>query len=111
MNRLPEPGSRPRVWAIGISKLRDLFRDIADEYDTRADLRLVSRGYEDAVNEIAAAGKERPDILVAAGSNGTLSEGARGCAGRADHANRFRRDACAGAGAARRVVGRACHVW
>jgi transcriptional regulator, propionate catabolism operon regulatory protein len=71
MNRLPEPGSRPRIWAIGISKLRDLFRDIADEYDTRADLRLVSRGYEDAVNEIAAAGKERPDILVAAGSNGT----------------------------------------
>ncbi|SDI73980.1 propionate catabolism operon regulatory protein PrpR [Paraburkholderia phenazinium] len=71
MNRPPEPGSRPRVWAIGISKLRDLFRDIADEYDTRADLRLVSRGYEDAVNEIASAGKDRPDIVVAAGSNGT----------------------------------------
>jgi len=71
MNRPPEPGSRPRVWAIGISKLRDLFRDIADEYDTRADLRLVSRGYEDAVNEIAAAGKNRPDIVIAAGSNGT----------------------------------------
>jgi transcriptional regulator, propionate catabolism operon regulatory protein len=71
MNRPPEPGSRPRVWAIGISKLRDLFRDIAAEYDTRADLRLVSRGYEDAVNEIAAAGKDRPDIVVAAGSNGT----------------------------------------
>ena len=71
MNRPPEPGSRPRVWAIGITKLRDLFRDIADEYDARADLRLVSRGYEDAVNEIAAAGKNRPDIVVAAGSNGT----------------------------------------
>jgi len=71
MNRPPKPGSRPRVWAIGISKLRDLFRDIADEYDTRADLRLVSRGYEDAVNEIAVAGKNRPDIVVAAGSNGT----------------------------------------
>lgn len=71
MNRPPEPGSRPRVWAVGISKLRDLFRDIADEYDTRADLRLVSRGYEDAVKEIASAGKDRPDIVVAAGSNGT----------------------------------------
>ena len=71
MNRPPEPGSRPRVWAIGISKLRDLFRDIAGEYDVRADLRLVSRGYEDAVNEIALAGNKRPDIVVAAGSNGT----------------------------------------
>jgi len=71
MNRPPEPGSRPRVWAIGISKLRDLFRDIAGEYDARADLRLVSRGYEDAVNEIEASGKDRPDVVVAAGSNGT----------------------------------------
>jgi transcriptional regulator, propionate catabolism operon regulatory protein len=71
MNRPAEPGSRPRVWAIGISKLRDLFRDIAGEYDSRAELRLVSRGYEDAVNEIAAAGDQRPDIVIAAGSNGT----------------------------------------
>jgi transcriptional regulator, propionate catabolism operon regulatory protein len=71
MNRPAEPGSRPRVWAIGISKLRDLFRDIAGEYDSRAELRLVSRGYEDAVNEIASAGDQRPDIVIAAGSNGT----------------------------------------
>jgi propionate catabolism operon transcriptional regulator len=71
MNRPPDPGSRPRVWAIGISKLRDLYRDIAGEYDARADLRLVSRGYEEAVKEIAAAGNDRPDIVVAAGSNGT----------------------------------------
>jgi propionate catabolism operon transcriptional regulator len=71
MNRPSEPGSRARVWAIGISKLRGLFRDIADEYDTRADLRLVTRGYEEAVSEIASAGKDRPDVVVAAGSNGT----------------------------------------
>ncbi|HEY1995772.1 propionate catabolism operon regulatory protein PrpR [Paraburkholderia sp.] len=71
MIRPLEPASRPRVWAVGISKLRDLFRDIADEYDLRADLRLVSRGYEDAVKEIASAGMDRPDIVVAAGSNGT----------------------------------------
>ncbi len=70
MNRPPSPSPRPRIWAIGISKLRDLYRDIADEYDGRADLRLVSRGYEDAVNEIVAAGADRPDIVVAAGSNG-----------------------------------------
>ncbi|MEQ5843157.1 propionate catabolism operon regulatory protein PrpR [Paraburkholderia acidicola] len=71
MNRPPDTRPRPRIWAIGISKLRDLFRDIAGEYDSRAELRLVSRGYEDAVTEIAAAGAQRPDIVVAAGSNGT----------------------------------------
>ncbi|MFC0397470.1 propionate catabolism operon regulatory protein PrpR [Paraburkholderia rhizosphaerae] len=71
MNRLSDPHSHPRVWAIGISKLRDLFRDIADEYNGRADLQLVSLGYEDAVREIEAAGAKRPDVVVAAGSNGT----------------------------------------
>ena len=71
MNRPPVPAPRPRVWAVGISRLRDLFRDIAGEYDERADLRLVARGYEQAVAEIAAAGPDRrPDVVVAAGSNG-----------------------------------------
>jgi len=71
MTPFPAPPSRPRIWAIGISKLRDLFRDIAGEYDDRADLQLVSRGFEDAVHEIReATGTARPDIVVAAGSNG-----------------------------------------
>ncbi|MEM5313744.1 propionate catabolism operon regulatory protein PrpR [Paraburkholderia sp. JHI869] len=79
MNRYPAPASstafsgiRPRVWAMGISRLRDLFRDIAGEYDELADLRVVPRGFEEAVAEIAAAGpNQRPDVVVAAGSNGT----------------------------------------
>ncbi|SAL01885.1 propionate catabolism operon regulatory protein PrpR [Caballeronia arationis] len=65
------PGSeRPRLWAMGISRLRDLFFDIANEYGDRADLRVVPRGFEDAVKEIAAAGDARPDVIVAGGSNG-----------------------------------------
>ncbi|MDR5754665.1 MULTISPECIES: propionate catabolism operon regulatory protein PrpR [unclassified Caballeronia] len=65
------PGSeRPRLWAMGISRLRDLFFDIANEYGERADLRVVPRGFEDAVKEIAAAGDARPDVIVAGGSNG-----------------------------------------
>ncbi|MEM5421284.1 MULTISPECIES: propionate catabolism operon regulatory protein PrpR [Paraburkholderia] len=75
MNRFPAPASsaiRPRVWAMGISRLRDLFRDIAREYDELADLRVVPRGFEEAVAELAAAGpNQRPDVVVAAGSNGT----------------------------------------
>ncbi|RFU49528.1 propionate catabolism operon regulatory protein PrpR [Paraburkholderia sp. DHOC27] len=71
MTRSFEPSPRPRVWAMGISRLRDLFRDIAGEYDARADVRVVARGFEDAVHAIASAGDQRPDIVVAGGSNGT----------------------------------------
>jgi propionate catabolism operon transcriptional regulator len=71
MNPRHTARSRPRIWAIGISKLRDLYRDIAAEYDQAADLRIVARGYEDAVNDIENAGADRPDVIVAAGSNGS----------------------------------------
>jgi transcriptional regulator, propionate catabolism operon regulatory protein len=77
MNRFPAPSGsfssyRPRVWAMGISRLRDLFREIARDYDELADLRVVPRGFEEAVAEIAAAGpNQRPDVIVASGSNGT----------------------------------------
>ncbi|MBS6362541.1 propionate catabolism operon regulatory protein PrpR [Burkholderia sp.] len=62
---------RPRIWAIGISRLRDLFRDVAGEFDDRADVRIVARGYEEALTAIAEAGAARPDVIVAAGSNGS----------------------------------------
>ncbi|MFM0648227.1 propionate catabolism operon regulatory protein PrpR [Paraburkholderia bryophila] len=65
-----EPGQRPRIWALSISRLRDLFFDIAGEYVERADLRIVSHGFEDAVREIEAAGAGRPDVVIAGGSNG-----------------------------------------
>jgi propionate catabolism operon transcriptional regulator len=75
-NRFPvsteasSPGRRPRMWAVGISRLRDLFLDIAGEYSGTADLRVVSRGFEKAVHEFDVAGVERPDVIVAGGSNG-----------------------------------------
>jgi propionate catabolism operon transcriptional regulator len=43
---------------------------MAAEYDGIADLRIVPLGYEDAVHEIENAGDARPDVVVAAGSNG-----------------------------------------
>ncbi|WP_109484257.1 propionate catabolism operon regulatory protein PrpR [Paraburkholderia sp. C35] len=61
--------TRPRIWAMGISRLRDLFVDIASEYAGRAELRVVARGFDDAVQEIEAASIERPDVIVAGGSN------------------------------------------
>ncbi|WP_261331321.1 PrpR N-terminal domain-containing protein, partial [Burkholderia cepacia] len=62
--------ARPRIWAMGISRLRELFREIAGEFDERADVRIVTRAYEDALSAIAEAGTARPDVIVAAGSNG-----------------------------------------
>ncbi|SAL24100.1 propionate catabolism operon regulatory protein PrpR [Caballeronia peredens] len=66
-----ESSHTPRIWAIGISKLRDLYRDVASEYNQIADLRIIARGYEDAVNDVERAGADRPDVIVAAGSNGS----------------------------------------
>ncbi|CAE6785988.1 Anaerobic nitric oxide reductase transcription regulator NorR [Paraburkholderia nemoris] len=65
-----DPAQRPRIWAVSISRLRDLFFDIAGEYVERADLRIVSHGFEDAVHEIDAVGAGRPDVVIAGGSNG-----------------------------------------
>ncbi|WP_144148959.1 propionate catabolism operon regulatory protein PrpR [Paraburkholderia sp. BCC1884] len=65
-----EPVQRPRIWAMSISRLRDLFFDIAGEYVERADLRIVSHGFEDAVREIDSADASRPDVVIAGGSNG-----------------------------------------
>ena len=71
MNPIPaDPAGRPRIWACGISRLSDLFLDIAAEYNDRAELRVITRGFEDIVREIDAAGAERPDVVVAGGSNG-----------------------------------------
>ncbi|MGN6318390.1 propionate catabolism operon regulatory protein PrpR [Trinickia sp.] len=74
MSRLPsdhsfEAPQRPRVWAFGISRLRDLLFELAGEYDERADLRVIARAYDDAVREVEAAGARRPDVIVAGGSN------------------------------------------
>jgi propionate catabolism operon transcriptional regulator len=68
--QISDSSERPRLWAMGISRLRDLFFDIADEYGGRADLRVVARGFEDAVKEISEAGDARPDVVVAGGANG-----------------------------------------
>ena len=63
----PDLTDRPRIWACGISRLSDLFLDIAAEYNDRAELRVITRGFEDIVREIDAAGAERPDVVVAVG--------------------------------------------
>ncbi|GLU31374.1 propionate catabolism operon regulatory protein PrpR [Trinickia caryophylli] len=64
-----DSAERPVIWALGISRLRDLFFDIVGEYEGRANVRVISRAYDDAVGEVQAAGAQGPDVVVAGGSN------------------------------------------
>lgn len=81
MHPTADHADRPRIWACGISRLSDLFLDIAAEYNDRAELRVVTRGFEDIVREIDMAGPQRPDVVVAGGSNGAYLEAAAVSAG------------------------------
>jgi transcriptional regulator, propionate catabolism operon regulatory protein len=62
--------ARPQIWAIGISRLRDLYQNIVQDYETQADIRLLTLGYDAAVEAIRSAAPGRVDVVVAAGSNG-----------------------------------------
>jgi transcriptional regulator, propionate catabolism operon regulatory protein len=65
----PAPSSLPRIWAIGISRLQALYRELLPEFDGRAEIHIVPKGFDDAVAAIDAAG-DGVDVVVAAGSNG-----------------------------------------
>lgn len=69
----PSPSAGPartQIWAIGISRLGDLYQDIVQDYEGRADIRLVTRGFDEAVEAIRGAASGVVDVVVAAGSNG-----------------------------------------
>lgn len=65
-----EPSARTRIWAVGISRLGGLYQDIVADYENRADVRLVARGFDEAVEAIRGAAPGSVDVVVAAGSNG-----------------------------------------
>ena len=62
---------RPRIWAVGISRLRELYRELSSSYDDAADIRILERGFDDALQAISAAGVAQPDVIVSAGANGS----------------------------------------
>ncbi|MCD9123383.1 propionate catabolism operon regulatory protein PrpR [Cupriavidus sp. UGS-1] len=67
----PIPPGRPRIWAVGISRLSRAFADLIPSYAAQADFRLVGKGYEAAATAITREAREgRLDAVVAAGSNG-----------------------------------------
>lgn len=62
---------RPRIWLFGISKLLEVIRDVAADYDPSVDVRVIAKGFEEAVQAVEGAGGGAPDVVVSAGSNGS----------------------------------------
>ncbi|AIY42448.1 Propionate catabolism operon regulatory protein PrpR [Collimonas arenae] len=65
------PGDKPVIWTVSVSRLSDLFRDITLEYDDRATIEPIDLGFDEAVRYIRERMKtERCDAVISAGSNG-----------------------------------------
>ena len=66
-----DPGHKPVIWTVSVSRLSDLFRDITLEYDDRATIEPINLGFDDAARHIRERmATERCDAVIAAGSNG-----------------------------------------
>jgi len=64
-------GGRPRIWAMGISRLSRAFAELIPAYAARAEFRIVGRAFEAAASAINREVREgRVDVVVAGGSNG-----------------------------------------
>ncbi|MEO6353082.1 MAG: propionate catabolism operon regulatory protein PrpR [Burkholderiaceae bacterium] len=62
---------KPVIWTVSVSRLSDLFRDITLEYDDRAIIEPIDRGFDDAARHIRERmATEHCDAVIAAGSNG-----------------------------------------
>lgn len=61
---------KPTLWAVGISKLGALYRDIVPEYAAAADIQIIDKGYDEVIDELAAQPAGTVDGIIAAGSNG-----------------------------------------
>ena len=66
------PPTRPRIWAIGISRLLDAFAELVPAYTDRADIRIIEKGFEAAAVAVEEGLREgRVDAVVSGGANGT----------------------------------------
>lgn len=62
---------QPVIWTLSVSRLSDLFRDIAREFDDQASIEAIHLAYDEAVRHIQERLQtERCDAIIAAGSNG-----------------------------------------
>ncbi len=64
--------SKPVIWTVSLTRLEELFRDVAPEFDQRAVIHNLHGGYEEAVSLLKKRLARQPcDVIIAAGSNGS----------------------------------------
>jgi propionate catabolism operon transcriptional regulator len=70
---IARPNDPPRIVAVGLHRLKDLFRDLVPAYAQVARVEVLDSGFETAVDSIRDLSRAQPiDVLVAAGSNGAF---------------------------------------
>src|SRR5437660_1882468 len=69
----PNAPRKPIIWAVSISKLKQIFLDLVPTYSPFADVRLIDKGFDEAVDAVRARMRAgEVDVVVAAGSNGAF---------------------------------------
>lgn len=63
---------KPVIWAVGISKLGELYRDIVPDYAAQADVQIIDKGYDAVIEALERLPAGSVDGIVAAGSNGAF---------------------------------------
>lgn len=64
---------KPIILAVGFSRLKEVFHEIVPSYAEQVDIRIIEKGFEDALEEVQRRQREHTvDALVAAGSNGAF---------------------------------------
>jgi propionate catabolism operon transcriptional regulator len=69
---MPDAQRKPTIWAFSVSRLKHVFESVAPLYAEAADIRVVDKSFEDAVQavqELVRCG-EHVDAIVAAGAHG-----------------------------------------
>ncbi|WP_150698039.1 propionate catabolism operon regulatory protein PrpR [Pandoraea terrae] len=61
---------KPVILAVGISKLGELYQDIVPDYAAHADIQIIDKGFDAAVEALSKLPPGTVDGVIAAGSNG-----------------------------------------
>jgi len=62
---------KPIIWGVSVSRLRLIFQDVIPSYSSFANVRVVDKGFDEALDTIHELMKTSDvDVLVSAGSNG-----------------------------------------
>ncbi|MEN8129970.1 MAG: propionate catabolism operon regulatory protein PrpR [Pseudomonadota bacterium] len=71
MTKTSQVDRKPIIWAVSVSRLRLLFHEIIPSYSSHADIQVIDKGFDEALDAVQELMKNREvDVLVSAGSNG-----------------------------------------